>query len=126
MKKTLQSVARLARKENLNYKMVTMNTGIQVIDIDFCNKEEFILYSGMIRKRKNIHVESNYRLQFLRVFDLDEYWEHKENDKRISFLSDLFFLEMRIGKTQDEAKETQKAYCIEHPEYNTAYNAIYY
>lgn len=120
-----KSIIRIAKRENLRYKEIAYQNGVVAAEFDFDNYNQYSFYWSLFAKKKNLHVETYHYSFCIRVFDLNEYTEMKSNNKRSIFLSDLFCLAMRDGKTADQAKEEQSNYCKLHPEYKVAFDMIY-
>lgn len=120
-----KTIIRIAKKENLDYKIINYANGVVAAEFEFPNYAEYSYYWSLFEKKKGLHVETFFHSFCIRVFDAMEYAEMIATQKRKIELSDLFCLAMREGKTADQAKEEQERFCVLHPEYKPAYDLIY-
>lgn len=65
-----------------------------------------------VSTRNNWKVEGNFYTSVIRVYNYSDYEYLQEQNKNINYLVDLFYLTLREGKTQNQAKQVQYEYAI--------------
>ena len=93
--------------------------------LQFESLEEAEYYSRILQKNRVLHVELNWYAWTVRVFRTDKWALMIKEQHRMAELTDMFFLALKNGKTQKEARKEQEDYCKEHPEYLASFRMIY-
>lgn len=95
------------------------------VSISFDSLQEADEIYRVFLRKKRLHVELHIYSWAVTVQDRKLYEEQKEQGSRMKFLTDMFFLKMHDGASQEDAKAEQEKYCNAHPEYWDAYHSIY-
>ena len=106
--------------ENIGYNMECVR--IYTDDIYSYSAITNQLYK--VSSRNNWKIDTNYYTGVIRVYRYSDYEYLQEQNKNINYLVDLFYLTLREGKTQEEAKQKQYQYAIDN-NMLVAFDSIY-
>lgn len=77
-----------------------------------------------VSNRNNWKIDTNYYTGVIRVYNYADYEYLQAQNNNINTLVDLFYLTLREGKTQEEAKQKQYQYAIDN-NMLVAFDSIY-
>ena len=77
-----------------------------------------------VSNRNNWKIDTNYYTGVIRVYNYSDYEYLQAQNNNINTLIDLFYLTLREGKTQEEAKQKQYQYAIDN-NMLVAFDSIY-
>lgn len=119
------SILRTVKKYNLSYRVRVTSSGTEFVEIIAENIPEFEMVASVFRRMRGVYVDSHFYTLCIRVYDLEEWKALKRlSDAKIELVN-VFYMSLRAGKSQDDAKREQFSFCAGRPEYLRAYNAIY-
>ena len=102
------------KKHNIPYTLENIGYNMQCVRI-YADDDNYIFITNQLYKvstRNNWKVEGNFYTSVIRVYNYSDYEYLQEQNKNINYLVDLFYLTLREGKTQNEAKQVQYEYAI--------------
>lgn len=115
------------KRHNLPYTVENIGYNMERIRI---NIDDVYSYSAVINQlykvsnRNNWKIDSNVYTGTIRVYNYSDYEYLQAQNKNINILVDLFYLTLREGKTQEEAKQKQYQYAIDN-NMLVAFDSIY-
>jgi len=99
-------ISRMAK--NNGYTIREIPDGVMIAAPD---TEEYRWMIHLLSRMKNIYFESYHYTNSARVYDLDDYKQHRESEKRRKMIIDHFWNELhRNGGDPKAAEESQRAY----------------
>lgn len=115
------------KRHNLTYVVENIGYNMECVRIDVDDVYSYSAITGQLYKVSNRNkwkIDSNVYAGTIRVYNYSDYEYMREQNKNINTLVDLFYLTLREGKTQQEAKQTQYQYAINN-NMLVAFDSIY-
>ena len=122
----MEKIVFWCKKHNIPYTLENIGYNMQCVRI-YADDDNYIFITNQLYKvstRNNWKVEGNFYTSVIRVYNYSDYEYIQEQNKNINYLVDLFYLTLREGKTQQEAKQKQYQYAITN-NMLVAFNSIY-
>jgi hypothetical protein len=116
------------KRHNLPYTVENIGYNMQCVRI--YTDDDVYSYTAIanqlykVSNRNNWKIDTNYYTGVIRVYNYSDYEYLQEQNNNINTLVDLFYLTLREGKTQQEAKQTQYQYAIDN-NMLVAFDSIY-
>ena len=105
------------KRHNLPYTVENIGYNMERIRIDIDDVYSYSAVANQLYKvsnRNNWKIDSNVYTGTIRVYNYSDYEYLQEQNNNINTLVNLFYLTLREGKTQQEAKQTQYQYAIDN------------
>lgn len=115
------------KRHNLPYTVENIGYNMERIRIDIDDVYSYSAVTNQLYKvsnRNNWKIDSNVYTGTIRIYNYSDYDYLQEQNKNINYLADLFYLTLREGKTQEEAKQKQYQYAIDN-NMLVAFDSIY-
>lgn len=114
------------KKHNIPYTVENIGYNMQCVRIYTTDNDYSVITSQLykVSNRNNWKVDTNFYSGVIRVYNYSDYEYLQEQNKNINYLVDLFYLTLREGKTQQEAKQKQYQYAIDN-NMLVAFDSIY-
>lgn len=115
------------KRHNLPYTVENIGYNMERIRIDIDDVYSYSAVANQLYKvsnRNNWKIDSNVYTGTIRVYNYSDYEYLQEQNNNINTLVNLFYLTLREGKTQQEAKQTQYQYAIDN-NMLVAFDSIY-
>ena len=122
----MEKIVFWCKKHNIPYTLENIGYNMQCVRI-YADDDNYIFITNQLYKvstRNNWKVEGNFYTSVIRVYNYSDYEYIQEQNKNINYLVDLFYLTLREGKTQNQAKQVQYEYAIAN-NMLVAFNSIY-
>lgn len=113
-------IKKLNKNGVTNYEVIPMQVGCDTVRVTYTNGYELINITDLF-KRGGVKIEIDSFTKTVTLWNLKEWVRSKKLYEKMSLLVELFYTELRTGKTPTEAKQTQKAYA----EKNSMIDAFY-
>jgi hypothetical protein len=116
------------KRHNLPYTVENIGYNMQCVRI--YTDDDVYSYTAIanqlykVSNRNNWKIETNYYTGVIRVYNYSDYEYLQAQNNNINTLVDLFYLTLREGKTQQEAKQKQYQYAIDN-NMLVAFDSIY-
>ena len=114
------------KRHNIPYTVENIGYNMQCVRI-YATDDDYIYITNQLYKvstRNNWKVDANYYSSVIRVYNYSDYEYLQAQNNNINTLVDLFYLTLREGKTQQEAKQKQYQYAIDN-NMLVAFDSIY-
>lgn len=115
------------KRHNVPYTVENIGYNMQCVRIytdDDYNYSAVINQLYKVSNRNNWKIDGSYYTGVIRVYNYSDYEYIQEQNDNINTLVDLFYLTLREGKTQQEAKQKQYQYAIDN-NMLVAFDSIY-
>ena len=116
------------KRHNIPYVVQNIAHGKQRIEIsvdgDYYEFSAIMNDLYKVNRRNNWTIDRHFQTKTIWVYNTADYEYNKLINAQMQILVDLFYISLRDGKTQEEAKQMQYAYAIKNG-METAYNDIY-
>lgn len=102
------------KKHNIPFTLENIGYNMQCVRI-YADDDSYIFITNQLHKvstRNNWKVEGNFYTSVIRVYNYSDYEYLQTQNNNINTLVDLFYLTLREGKTQNQAKQVQYEYAI--------------
>ena len=116
------------KRHNLPYTVENIGYNMECVRI--YTDDDVYSYSAVtnqlykVSNRNNWKIDTNYYMGVIRVYNYSDYEYLQAQNNNINTLVDLFYLTLREGKTQEEAKQKQYQYAIDN-NMLVAFDSIY-
>ena len=116
------------KKHNIPYTVENIGYNMQCVRI--YTDDDIYSYTAIanqlykVSNRNNWKIDTNYYTGVIRVYNYSDYEYLQAQNNNINTLVDLFYLTLREGKTQEEAKQKQYQYAIDN-NMLVAFDSIY-
>lgn len=116
------------KRHNLPYTVENIGYNMECVRI--YTDDDVYSYSAVtnqlykVSNRNNWKIDTNYYTGVIRVYNYSDYEYLQAQNNNINTLVDLFYLTLREGKTQEEAKQKQYQYAIDN-NMLVAFDSIY-
>jgi hypothetical protein len=116
------------KRHNLPYTVENIGYNMQCVRI--YTDDDVYSYTAIanqlykVSNRNNWKIDTNYYTGVIRVYNYSDYEYLQAQNNNINTLVDLFYLTLREGKTQEEAKQKQYQYAIDN-NMLVAFDSIY-
>ena len=110
----MNKIVMWCKKHNIPYTLENIGYNMQCVRI-YADDDDYTFITNQLYKvstRNNWKVEGNFYTSVIRVYNYSDYEYLQEQNKNINQLVDLFYLTLREGKTQNQAKQVQYEYAI--------------
>lgn len=124
---TMNKIIMWCKRHNLPYTVENIGYNMERIRIDIDDVYSYSAVTNQLYKvsnRNNWKIDSNVYTGTIRIYNYSDYDYLQEQNKNINYLVDLFYLTLREGKTQEEAKQKQYQYAIDN-NMLVAFDSIY-
>ena len=114
------------KKHNIPYTVENIGYNMQCVRI-YTTDSDYSAITNQLYKvsnRNNWKIDTNFYSGVIRVYNYSDFEYIQEQNKNINYLVDLFYLTLREGKTQQEAKQKQYQYAIDN-NMLVAFDSIY-
>lgn len=101
-------IKKLHKNAITNYEIIPMSTGCDTVCVPYINSYELINIVKLFKTGVKIDINSYTRTVIL--WNFREWERSRKFSENVSLLVELFYAELRNGKTQEEAKQTQLEY----------------
>lgn len=101
-------IKKLHKNAITNYEIIPMSTGCDTVCVPYINSYELINIVKLFKSGVKIDINSYTRTVIL--WNFREWERSRKFSENVSLLVELFYAELRNGKTQEEAKQTQLEY----------------
>jgi hypothetical protein len=106
---TIQNIIKKLRKNGItNYEIIPMASGCDTVSVPYINGYDLTNIVGLFKTGVKIDISSYTRTVIL--WNYREWERSRKLSDRVSLLVELFYTELRTGKTPEEAKQTQHEY----------------
>lgn len=115
------------KRHNIPYTVENIGYNMECVRIDIDDVYSYSAITGQLYKvsnRNNWKIDSNVYTGTIRVYNYSDYEYLQEQNNNINTLVNLFYLTLREGKTQEEAKQKQYQYAIDN-NMLVAFDSIY-
>jgi hypothetical protein len=103
------------KRHNLPYTVENIGYNMECVRVDVDDVYSYSAITGQLYKvanRNKWKIDANVYAGTIRVYNYSDYEYMREQNKNVNYLVDLFYLTLREGKTQQEAKQAQHQYAI--------------
>lgn len=101
-------IKKLHKNSITKYEIIPMPTGCDTVRVPYSNSYELTNIVGLFKRGVKIDINSYTRTVILWNY---REWERSRNlSDNVTLLVELFYVELRNGKTPEEAKQTQHDY----------------
>lgn len=101
-------IKKLHKNAITNYEIIPMSTGCDTVCVPYINSYELINIVKLFKRGVKIDINSYTKTVIL--WNFREWERSRKFSENVSLLVELFYAELRNGKTQEEAKQTQLEY----------------
>lgn len=101
-------IKKLHKNAITNYEIIPMSTGCDTVCVPYINSYELINIVKLFKSGVKIDINSYTRTVIL--WNFREWERSRKFSENVSLLVELFYAELRNGKTQEEAKQIQLEY----------------
>lgn len=101
-------IKKLHKNAITNYEIIPMPTGCDTVCVPYINSYELINIVKLFKRGVKIDINSYKRTVIL--WNFREWERSRKFSENVSLLVELFYTDLRNGKTPEEAKQTQHDY----------------
>lgn len=101
-------IKKLHKNSIINYEIIPMPTGCDTVRVPYTNSYELTNIVGLFKRGVKIDINSYTRTVIL--WNFREWERSRKLSDNVTLLVELFYAELRNGKTPEEAKKTQLEY----------------
>lgn len=101
-------IKKLHKNAITNYEIIPMPTGCDTVCVPYINSYELINIVKLFKRGVKIDINSYKRTVIL--WNFREWERSRKFSENVSLLVELFYTDLRNGKTPREAKQTQLEY----------------
>lgn len=101
-------IKKLHKNSITNYEIVPMPTGCDTVRVPYTNSYDLTNIVGLFKRGVKIDINSYTRTVIL--WNFREWERSRKLSDNVTLLVELFYAELRNGKTPEEAKQTQHDY----------------
>lgn len=101
-------IKKLHKNAITNYEIIPMPTGCDTVRVPYINSYELTNIVGLFKRGVKIDINSYTRTVIL--WNFREWERSRKLTDDVTLLVELFYAELRNGKTPEEAKKTQLGY----------------
>lgn len=115
------------KRHNLPYTVENIGYNMECVRVDVDDVYSYSAITGQLYKianRNKWRIDANVYAGTIRVYNYLDYEYLQEQNKNVNYLVDLFYLTLREGKTQEEAKQKQYQFAIDN-NMLVAFDSIY-
>jgi hypothetical protein len=116
------------KRHNIPYVVQNIAHGKQRIEIsvdgDYYEFSAIMNDLYKVNRRNNWTIDRHFQTKTIWIYNTADYEYIKLINAQMQILVDLFYISLRDGKTQQEAKQMQYSYAVKNG-METAYNDIY-
>lgn len=117
---TIQNIIKKLIKNGItNYEIIPMQAGCDAVRVSYTIGYELINITDLFKRGVKIEIDSFAKS--ITLWNIKEWERSKRLYDNMTVLVELFYAELRTGKTPTEAKQTQRAYA----EKNSMIDAFY-
>lgn len=111
---TIQAIYKRVIDGGFPAKVVQYNSGKYAVIVDGFETVNF--WNGIERlfKRAKVHIDYHIYAEKAFIMDAADYAAHKDYSEKMTKLTDVFWEAIHAGKNQNEAKQIQYNYAVEH------------
>ena len=114
------------KKHNIPYTVENIGYNMQCVRI-YTTDNDYSAITNQLYKvsnRNSWKIDTNFYSGVIRVYNYSDFEYLQAQNNNINALVDLFYLTLREGKTQEEAKQKQYQYAIDN-NMLVAFDSIY-
>lgn len=112
-------IKKLHKNAITNYEIIPMPTGCDTVRVPYTNSYDLRNIVGLFKRGVKIDINSYTKTVIL--WNYREWERSRKLSDNVTLLVELFYAELRNGKTQEEAKKTQ----LEYAKANNMLDAFY-
>lgn len=101
-------IKKLHKNAITNYEIIPMATGCDTVRVPYTNSYDLTNIVGLFKRCVKIDINSYTRTVIL--WNYREWERSRKLTENVTLLVELFYVELRNGKTLEEAKQTQHDY----------------
>lgn len=101
-------IKKLHKNSITNYEIILMPTGCDTVHVPYTNSYDLTNIVGLFKSGVKIDINSYTRTVIL--WNYREWERSRKLTENVTLLVELFYAELRNGKTPEEAKQTQHDY----------------
>lgn len=101
-------IKKLHKNSITNYEIIPMSTGCDTVSVPYTNSYDLTNIVGLFKRGVKIDINSYTRTVIL--WNYREWERSRKLIENVTLLVELFYVELRNGKTPEEAKQTQHDY----------------
>lgn len=101
-------IKKLHKNSITNYEIIPMPIGCDTVRVPYTNSYDLTNIAGLFKRGVKIDINSYTRTVIL--WNSREWERSRKLSENVMLLVELFYAELRNGKTQEEAKQTQHDY----------------
>jgi hypothetical protein len=101
-------IKKLHKNTITNYEIIPMPTGCDTVRVPYINSYELTIIVGLFKRGVKIDINSYTRTVIL--WNYREWERSRKLSDNVTLLVELFYAELRNGKTPEEAKQMQHDY----------------
>lgn len=101
-------IKKLHKNSITNYEIILMPTGCDTVRVPYTNSYDLTNIVGLFKRGVKIDINSYTRTVIL--WNYREWERSRKLTENVTLLVELFYVELRNGKTPEEAKQTQHDY----------------
>lgn len=101
-------IKKLHKNSITNYEIIPMAIGCDTVCVPYTNSYDLTNIAGLFKRGVKIDINSYTRTVIL--WNSREWERSRKLSENVTLLVELFYAELRNGKTQEEAKQTQLEY----------------
>lgn len=112
-------IKKLNKNGITNYEIIPMQAGCDTVRVPYINGYELANITDLFKRGAKIEIDSFTKT--VTLWNIKEWERSKKLYDNMTVLVELFYAELRTGKTPTEAKQTQRVYA----EKNSMIDAFY-
>lgn len=101
-------IKKLNKNGITNYEIIPMQAGCDTVRVPYTIGYELINITDLFKRGVKIEIDSFTKT--VTLWNIKEWERSKRLYDSMSVLVELFYAELRVGKTPTEAKQTQRSY----------------
>lgn len=101
-------IKKLHKNSITNYEIILMSAGCDTVCVPYTNSYDLTNIVGLFKRGVKIDINSYTRTVIL--WNYREWERSRKLTENVTLLVELFYAELRNGKTSEEAKQTQHDY----------------
>lgn len=106
---TIQNIIKKLHKNGItNYEIIPMQAGCDTVRVPYRTGYELMNIAELFRR--GVKIEIDTYTKNVTLWDVKEWERSKKLYDSLTVLVELFYTELRTGKTPEEAKQTQHEY----------------
>lgn len=106
---TIQNIIKKLHKKGItNYEIIPMQVGCDTVRVPYRTAYELMNIAELFRRGVKIEIDTYTKT--VTLWDVKEWERSKKLYDSLTVLVELFYAELRNGKTPEEAKQTQNDY----------------